>query len=172
MVHCVVLIRQVAAMCSPSSTSKLASAPSGTAPCCVPLSILNVRHILGRPIFHLKIALSRVGIRTTSNTCFLGAHLSPCPKWHLDWFSRFCTAHGRESIYFIINHPFSVSQLPLHMRNLDSHLSHCFLGPPESNGISIGSAFFAWFTIVTDQLTDRPRYSIWNSRPHLRNDAF
>ena len=36
------------------------------------------------------------------------------------------------------------------------------------NGISIGSAVFAGLTTVTDRLTDGPRYSVCNDRPHLR----
>jgi len=39
---------------------------------------------------------------------------------------------------------------------------------PQPNGIVIGSVVFAGLTIVTDRLTDRPRYSIYNNRPHLR----
>jgi len=34
------------------------------------------------------------------------------------------------------------------------------------NGISIASAVFAGLTSVTDQQTDRPRYSVGNNRPH------
>jgi len=36
------------------------------------------------------------------------------------------------------------------------------------NGILIGSTIFAGLTTVTDQQTDRPRYSVCNNRPHLR----
>jgi len=46
-----------------------------------------------------------------------------------------------------------------------------FLGPirvHDPNGISIGSAIFAGLTTVTDRQTDRRRYSVCNSRPHLR----
>jgi len=38
----------------------------------------------------------------------------------------------------------------------------------NANGISIGSAVFAGFMSVTDRPTDRPCYSVCNSRPHLR----
>ena len=34
------------------------------------------------------------------------AHLSPQPKWQIDRFSRFCTAHGRKSLYFTMGTPF------------------------------------------------------------------
>ena len=46
----------------------------------------------------------------------------------------------------------------------------CFLWPirvHNPNGISIGSAVFAGLTIVTDGLTDRPRYSVCNNKTHL-----
>jgi len=33
--------------------------------------------------------------------------------------------------------------------------------------MSIGSAVFAWLTIVTDRQTNRPRYSVGSNRPHL-----
>ena len=46
----------------------------------------------------------------------------------------------------------------------------CFFWPirvHNPNGISIGSAVFAGLTIVTDGLTDRPRYSVCNNKTHL-----
>jgi len=39
------------------------------------------------------------------------------------------------------------------------------------NGISIGSAIFAGLTILRHRLTDRPRYSVCNNRPHLYSTA-
>jgi len=59
------------------------------------------------------------------------AHTSPQPKWHLDWFSRFCTAHRRVSLVY--NGP---PLLPLKIA--PSHggsgpcLIHGSLGPLES----------------------------------------
>ena len=51
-------------------------------------------------------------------------------------------------------------KLPLPMGDLDPHLIHGSLSPPESvlnqNGISIGSVVFAGLTSVTDRQTDRP----------------
>jgi len=41
--------------------------------------------------------------------------------------------------------------------------------PYNPNGILIGSAVFAWITIVTDRPTDRPRYSVCSNRTHLRS---
>jgi len=46
-----------------------------------------------------------------------------------------------------------------------------FPGPTrvlDPNGILIGAAVFAGLTSVTDRQTDRPCYSVGNSRPHLR----
>jgi len=44
--------------------------------------------------------------------------------------SRSCTAHGRQSLYFTMG-PFP-PKLPLPIGQLDPHLTHCLLGPPES----------------------------------------
>jgi len=33
-------------------------------------------------------------------------HPSPQPKRQIDRFSRFCTAHGRKSLYFTVGNPF------------------------------------------------------------------
>ena len=50
----------------------------------------------------------------------------------------------------------------------------CFLWPTWlhiTKSISIGSAVFAGLTVVTDRLTERPRYSISNNRLHLHSTA-
>ena len=87
------------------------------------------------------------------------------PKQNLDRFSRFCIAHGRRSLNFTMGRPF----------DLKTALLHGGSGPPSNmwflgltrvhnlNGILIGSAIFAWLTIVTD----RSHYSICNNRLHL-----
>jgi len=36
------------------------------------------------------------------------------------------------------------------------------------NDISIGSVVFAGLMAVRDRQTDRPRYSVYNNKPHLR----
>jgi len=56
------------------------------------------------------------------------------------------------------------------MGDMDPHLIHGSLGPPES---STQTAFrsvqpFCRDHSVTDRQTDRPRYSVGNNRPHLR----
>ena len=53
---------------------------------------------------------------------------------------------------------------------MDPHLLHGFSGPTGVHipyGILISSATFAGLTIVTDRLTDRPRYSICSNGLHL-----
>jgi len=62
-------------------------------------------------------------------------HLTQHPK--LDRFRRFCTTHGRESLYFTIgHHSHPPSKLLLHMEDLDSHLIHSSLGHPSQQSTS------------------------------------
>jgi len=58
-------------------------------------------------------------------------HPSPQPEKHLDGFSRFCTDDRRVSQYFN-GTVLSSSRFSLPMGDLDSHLIHHSLGPPES----------------------------------------
>jgi len=44
----------------------------------------------------------------------LWAHPSSNPKWHLDQFSRFCTANGRASLYFTTGRPSPLKIAPSH----------------------------------------------------------
>ena len=100
-----------------------------------------------------------------SNT-ILWAHRSPQPKRHLDRFGRFCT--DARNLQWGTPSP---SKLPLPMGDLDSHLIHGSLGPPESPAQTASrsvQSFFAGLTSVTDRQTDRSGYSVGNNRPHLR----
>jgi len=54
-------------------------------------------------------------------------HRSPNTERHLDRIGRFCTAHGRESLYFTTGRLFSPIKLPL-MCDLNPHLIHGSLG--------------------------------------------
>jgi len=85
------------------------------------------------------------------------AHPRPQPKQHLDRFSRFCTAHDRESLYFTKGRPFHLKIAPLHWRS--GHPSNIWFlrltRVHNPNGISISSAVFALLTIVTDRQTNR-----------------
>jgi len=64
-----------------------------------------VRHFTACPS-PLKIAPFHGG----SEPCM---HPTQHPKRHLDRFSRFCTAHGRTSLYFTTGRLFSTLKLPL-----------------------------------------------------------
>jgi len=52
------------------------------------------------------------------------------PRWHLDRFSRYCTVHGRQSLYFATHHPFPIKITPSH-GDVNLHLIHDYLGPSE-----------------------------------------
>ena len=53
--------------------------------------------------------------------CFLGPTRVHIPKWHLNRFSRFCTAHGRQSLYLTMGHPFPPQNCPF-VRGIWPHL--------------------------------------------------
>jgi len=53
------------------------------------------------------------------------------PKWHLDQFCRFCTAHGRISYTLQWAAPFS-PKVPLLLGVSGPYLIHGFLGPSKS----------------------------------------
>jgi len=57
------------------------------------------------------------------------AHPSPHPKWQIDRFSCFCTAHGRKSLYFTMG-ALSPKIAPS-MGDLNPHLTHDSLGLSE-----------------------------------------
>jgi len=60
------------------------------------------------------------------------AHLCPNPKWHLHQFSRFCTAHGRESLDFTVGWAFFPLKLPFPIGGSELPSDTWFLGQPES----------------------------------------
>jgi len=135
----------------------------------------------------LNIASSCGGSRPLSNVVFW-AHLSPQPKGHLDWFSRFCKDHDHDrqvvkvnwqkaaSLPYVNGIPYTLHwatpfflKLPLPVGDLNLHLIW-FLGPTwvhNPKGISIGSAGFARITIMTDRQTDWLTDLLCNNRPHL-----
>ena len=57
------------------------------------------------------------------------AHRSPQPKWQIDQFSCFCTAYGRNSLYFTMGAPFP--KIARSHRGYGPHLTHDSLGPSE-----------------------------------------
>jgi len=103
----------------------------------------------------------------------LSCPASPHPKWDLDRFSRFCIAHGRESLYFTVVCPFPWN-LPLAWGS-GSHLIRGSLGPPtfttQTASPSVPSVFAALtrlVTTVTDRPTERPRYSVCSNSAAMR----
>ena len=83
----------------------------------------------------------------------------------------FCTANGRESLYFTMGRPFSPQNCPLRTGGSAPHLILGSLGPPESPQPKRHLDQFSRFCRVhdRDRPTDRPRYSICNNGPHLRS---
>jgi len=78
------------------------------------------------------------------------AYQSPQPKRQIDRFSRFCTAHGRKSVYFTMGDTLP-KIAPSHGGIWSPHLIHDSLSQTEptiqiANGITIGSAVFAQVT--------------------------
>jgi len=81
----------------------------------------------------------------------------------------FLYSSRRVSLYFTMDRPFPLKTAPC-MGESGPPFNTWFLVPTQvhrSNSISISSAIFAGFTTVTDEETDRPRYSVCSNRPHL-----
>ena len=76
------------------------------------------------------------------------ANLSPKPKRQIDRFSRFCTHHGRKSLYFTMGAPIIHQNCPFPWEDLDPHLTHDSFGPcePKTQTTSISSAVYAHMT--------------------------
>jgi len=56
-----------------------------------------------------------------------------------------------------------LSKMPLHMgiRDVDLHVMHGFLGPPESSTQTVSRSVEAFYRALgCDRLTDRPRFSV------------
>ena len=110
---------------------------------------------------------------TPSNTMPM-AHPIQQPKWHLDRFTCFCTDDHRESLYFIMGHPFRPSKLPLPMGGSGPPSNTRFFGPTRvlhPNGIAICAAVFAGLTSVTDRPTDHTTRSVTISRIYICSTA-
>jgi len=61
------------------------------------------------------------------------AHLCSKPKRHFDGFSRFCTDDSRVSLYLTMRRASPLKNCPFSWGELDAHLIHGSLGPPESS---------------------------------------
>ena len=100
-----------------------------------------------------QCALSWAHIGATSriwlNLCFLGPNQVHNPKRQIDQFSRFCTAHGRKSLYFTMGAPFP-QNCPFPWGSLIHESNTWFPGRTtvlNPNHNLIGSAVFAQMTV-------------------------
>jgi len=93
---------------------------------------------------------------------------SPHPKQHLDWFSCFCTAHSRESLYSIMGRPFLHQKLPLHLGDLDA-IYYGSLDPPGSTHQMSSRSVQPFLQGSPSWQTDHATYC--NNRMHLRSTA-
>jgi len=93
---------------------------TGAALCWVALSI-STPNMSGHPglaPFRSQDSPSRVGIWTPILHMVPWANLTPQPKWDVDRLSRFCTAYGRESLYFTMGRaPLSPGISPMNQRS-------------------------------------------------------
>jgi len=70
-------------------------------------------------------------LANTIELVLLCAHPSLQPKWQIDRFSRFCTAHGRKSLYFTMGYPFPqnsplwLSEWVLNRGEVEGTVRHC-----------------------------------------------
>jgi len=68
-------------------------------------------------------------LANTTELVFSSVHPSLQPKRQMDRFSRFCTAHGRKSLYLTMRAP--IPQIAAFHGDLDPYLTHDSLGPSE-----------------------------------------
>jgi len=97
-------------------------------------------------------------------------HSSPNPKPHLDWFSRFCTAHSRKLLCFAMGRPFPPQNCPFPWGSEPPW----FLAPTRvlnPNSTLIASAILAGLTTVTDRSTDHATRSVTIGRICVRSTA-
>ena len=84
----------------------------------------------------------------------------------------FCTAHGRESLYFTMGRPFPLKIARLH-EGFGPPSNTWFLESIKEKSILIDSAICAERTMMTDRPTDRPRatLSVTTGRTYVRSTA-
>jgi len=107
----------------------------------------------------------KMSVWPPSNTCFLGAtqvHIPNC----ISIGSAILHSSWQTVLIFYNGPPLFPSKLPIHKRDLDSHLIH-FLCPPESATHVTSPSVYFCRAHDHDRQTDRPRYSVCNNRPHL-----
>ena len=104
------------------------------------------------------------------------AHPSPQPKRQIDRFGRFCTAHGRQCVYFTMG-TLSPQFLPF-CGDREPHVFHDSLSQTEPtvqlNCITLGSAIFAQviaecpYTLRWAPLSSKIAHSHWESGPRCK----
>ena len=104
---------------------------------------------------------------TPPDSQFLGpTHIIIQPKRHLDWFSHFCTAHGRASLYFTVGRPFPFKTAPSPGES-EPHLIHDSLAYPSPQPNNISSLWHSSpqsVPILYNWLKTTPSYGgIWTS---------
>jgi len=98
------------------------------------------------------------------------AHPSPQPKRHLHRFSHFCTAHRTVSHFTMaLLFPSKVQNCPLPWgiwTPIEYMVPWAHPSPQPKRHLDRLSRFCR--ATVTDRPSVKPRYSVGNSRPHLR----
>ena len=105
-----------------------------------------------------------------SNTWFLGPTQVQIPN-NISIASVVLHSSGQRVAILDNRPPVFPVKLPLLMGDLEPHLIHGSLHPPESSTQTASPSVesFSQGSILwqTDRQTDRPRYSVGNNRPHL-----
>ena len=99
------------------------------------------------------------------------AHPSPQPKQQADQLNCFCTAHGRQFLYFTTGAPFS-QNCPFPRQDLDPiefMIPWAHPNPQPKWHLDRFSHFCRAYYCgrLTDRPTDRPHYTVGNNKPHL-----
>ena len=103
---------------------------------------------------------------TPSNTCFRGPTQADIPNTSIGSviFAQFT---AELSLYCIMCHPFLSQNWPT-LVDLNTHLIHALLGPPEFTFQTTSQSVQPLLQGSWSWPTDRPCYSICNNRLHLR----
>jgi len=96
------------------------------------VAIVHTKPVIANCIPKLAAMATSVSTSGPPSNVIPWAHPSPQPKRHLYRFSCFCTDDCRMSTQFTKGHPFPLRNCSFH-GDLDPHLIHGSLGPPESS---------------------------------------
>ena len=107
----------------------------------------------------LKVPLPMAASAPLSNTWFSGSTWLSIPIGILIGSAVFCTAETGRFLYLTMGHLFP-------MGDLDPHVIHGSLGPLEPTTQTASRLVRPFLQGSLLLLTDRPRYSVGNNRPH------